>query len=252
MIIVNGKSILDNKIELDSGFFFGKGLFETILVKNKPVFLKEHLKRLNDGLLKIGIDIKISEKYFIENMKKLNCKNCSVKIAVSEKNIIFTKREIGYKDNDYVNGFNVKISDLKRNCNSHMVYLKSFNYLENILEREEALKEGYNEVLFLNNYGYLSEGSISNVFWIKNKKIYTPSLECGILPGTLRKWIINNMEVHIGKFKLEELINSDGAFLTNSLMGIMMINSINKNTLKKSDIIENVRLKYEEYINNKF
>nr|WP_272509017.1 aminotransferase class IV [Clostridium ganghwense] len=233
---------------MDSGFFFGKGLFETILVKDKPIFIKEHLERLNEGLLKLGIEIEISQEYFLENIKKLNCKNCGVKIAVSEKNIIFTKRKIAYKTEDYIKGFNVKTSKLTRNPNSHMSYLKSFNYTDNIIEREIALKQGYNEVLFLNNYGYLSEGSISNIFWVKEKMLYTPSIECGLLPGVMRRWIVDNFNVVEGKFSLDHLINSDGAFLTNSLMGIMNINRVDKNILEKSDIIEDIRLRYEDYI----
>lgn len=248
MIIVNEELKEDSKIELDSGFFFGRGLFETILVNDKPVFLKEHLQRLNKGLLKIGVKIQISEEYFLENIKKLNCKNCGVKLAVSEKNIVFAKREISYKQEDYIKGFKVKVSKIKRNPHSHITYLKSLNYIDNALEREDALKEGYNEVLFLNNYGYLSEGSISNIFFVKGDKIYTPSIESGLLPGVVRRWIIDNYHVLEGQFILKNLLNSDGAFLTNSLMGIMKIDRIEKNIFKKSDIIHSIGLKYRDYI----
>lgn len=248
MIIVNGELREESKIELDSGFFWGKGLFETILVNDKPVFLKEHLERLNKGLLKIGVKIQISEEYFLDNIKKLNCKNCGVKLAVSEKNIVFTKREIAYKEEDYIKGFKVKVSKIKRNPHSHITYLKSLNYIDNAIEREYALKEGYNEVLFLNNYGYLSEGSISNIFFVKGDKIYTPSIESGLLPGVVRRWVIDNYHVLEGQFILKDLLNSDGAFLTNSLMGIMKIDRIEKNIFKKSDIIESIGLKYRDYM----
>lgn len=248
MIIVNGELREDNKIELDSGFFFGRGLFETILVNDKPVFLKEHLQRLNKGLLKIGVKIQISQEYFLENIEKLNCKNCGIKLAVSEKNIVFTKREISYKEEDYIKGFKVKVSKIKRNPHAHITYLKSLNYIDNALEREESLKEGYNEVLFLNNYGYLSEGSISNIFWIKEDKIYTPSIESGLLPGVVRSWVIDNYDVLEGEFILNNLLNSHGAFLTNSLMGIMKIDRIEENILEKSDIIDSIGLRYRDYI----
>ncbi|MCY6356499.1 aminotransferase class IV [Clostridium sp. ZS2-4] len=248
MIIVNGELREDSKIELDSGFFFGRGLFETVLVNDKPIFLKEHLQRLNKGLLKIGVKIQISEEYFLENIRKLNCKNCGVKIAVSEKNIVFTKREIAYKEEDYIKGFTVKVSKIKRNPHSHITYLKSLNYIDNAIEREAALKEGYNEVLFLNNYEYLSEGSISNIFFVKENKIYTPSIESGLLPGVVRRWVIDNYNVLEGQFILKDLLNSDGAFLTNSLMGIMKIDRIEKNVFEKSDIIDSIELKYRHYI----
>nr|WP_272507422.1 aminotransferase class IV [Clostridium aestuarii] len=223
-------------------------MFETILIKDKPVFLKEHLHRLNAGLVKIGIKTQISEQYCLGNIKKLNCSNCAVKIVVSENNIIFTKREIGYKEEDYINGFKVKISDITRNTNSYITYLKSLNYLDNIIEREKALKEGYNEVLFFNNNGYLSEGSVSNLFFIREGNICTPSLKCGLLPGVVRNWIISNFKVLQGKFILEDLKNSEGVFLTNSLMGIMQIYSIEEKILNKSDIIRSIKSKYESVL----
>ncbi|MBM6861575.1 4-amino-4-deoxychorismate lyase, partial [Clostridium saudiense] len=49
----------DNAL-IDSGTFFGRGVFETILVKNKPHFLKEHIERLNDGITKLSLGNHIS------------------------------------------------------------------------------------------------------------------------------------------------------------------------------------------------
>ena len=48
MILING-NLSEDKISLDSGFFFGRGVFETILVKEKPIFLGDHIQRLNSG-----------------------------------------------------------------------------------------------------------------------------------------------------------------------------------------------------------
>lgn len=248
MIIVNEEISNENSIELDSGFLLGKALFETILLKDKPIFFKEHLQRINKGLLKIGLKTQVSEEYFINNISKVGWKNCAVRLTVSEKNIIFTKREIGYKEKDYISGFKTKLSHIYRNPKSHFTYLKSVNYIDNLIEREKAINEGYNEVIFLNYEKYLSEGSVSNLFWIKNKKIYTPSLECGLLDGVVRKWVVSNFEVCEGKFQLNDLLNSDGAFFTNSLMGVMKVERVNEKLLKKSDIINDIRLTYEDYI----
>ncbi len=66
MLIINGNISDDEKILLDNGFFFGMGLFETILVKNAyPLFLDLHLERLNNGLKRLGIQKSISESEII-------------------------------------------------------------------------------------------------------------------------------------------------------------------------------------------
>jgi 4-amino-4-deoxychorismate lyase len=59
MILLNGNILEEEKVLLDSGFYFGRGLFETMLVNNVPLFLQEHLDRINSGLPVIGIDKEI-------------------------------------------------------------------------------------------------------------------------------------------------------------------------------------------------
>lgn len=252
MIVLNGELIDGQKVFLDQGFYFGRGLFETILVKNKPVFLKEHLNRINNDLKVIGINRYIEEDDVIDAIDKLKCTDRILKLVATEKNVIFTDRKNSYSKEQYEKGFSVKISSIRRNKYSTMTYLKSLNYLENILEHDKCIDEGYNEVLFLNTEDNLAEGSISNVYFIKNDKIYTPSVDCGLLNGTVRKFIINNFEVVEGKFQKEDLITSDGIFLTNSVMGIMKVSTLYNKEFQDNIIIENIRQYYETYIKEKY
>lgn len=170
MILLNGEIIKDDKIFLDSGFYFGRGLFETMFVNNTPLFLQDHLYRINEGLSIIGINKKITKYEVMDAVKKLQCNNCVLKLMVSEKNILFNTRKNNYTEEQYKKGFKVKIGSVKRNESSKLTYLKSLNYLENILEHEKCIDEGYNEVLFFNTDDKLAEGSVSNVFFIKNEK----------------------------------------------------------------------------------
>ncbi|WP_129595777.1 aminotransferase class IV [Anaerophilus nitritogenes] len=245
MILLNDKLIEEDKVILDSGFYFGKGLFETILVKNNPLFLEEHLNRLNTGLITIGINKFITTEDVTNAVFKLNCKNNVLKLIVTEKNTIFTCRKNNYTDEHYKKGFKVTISDVKRNESSILTYLKSLNYLENILEHEKCIEQGFDEVLFFNTKDSLAEGSISNVFFIKNGNIYTPKVQCGLLNGTIRKYIINNHDVIEGNFTREDLLNADGIFLTNSIVGVMNVSEICGKKLEKNDIVEKIREKYE-------
>lgn len=248
MILLNGELVDEKELPIDSGLYFGRGLFETILVKNLPVFLKEHLNRLNEGLMSIGIHRRLKDEEVLRDIAKLNCENSVVKIVVTEKNVIYTTRKNNYTEKIYKEGFKVKISSSRRNEYSRMSYLKSLNYLENILEHEDAIKEGFNEVIFLNTENKLAEGSMSNIFFIKDGKIYTPSIDCGLLNGTVRSFIINRYEVFQGKFTLETLMNCDAAFLTNSVMGVMRISKIGDKDLKNSNFVGTIRGEYKSYI----
>ncbi|MDZ5034103.1 aminotransferase class IV, partial [Clostridium perfringens] len=129
-------------------------------------------------------------------------------------------------------------------------YIKSLNYLDNILERESALKEGYDEVLFLNEKGYISQGTTSNIFIVKDNIEYTPNVRSVLLPGIVRDFIINYYEVYEKEITLDEVMESDEIFITNSLLGIMGISKINNKILKENKVTIKIREKYELKIEN--
>ena len=238
----------EDKINLDSGYFFGRGVFETILVKDKPIFLKEHISRLNEGIKILNIGDKVIEEDILNIINKHNIKYCGLKIVVTEKNIVLEKRDIPYKSDDYLKGFSLKLSNINRNSKSKLSYIKSINYLENILEREEALNSGYNEVLFLNEKGYLSEGSMSNIFIIKDKEIYSPSIKCGLLPGIVRNFLIKEYKIIEKELTLEDIMMADEIFITNSLLGIMGISKFENRILTENKITIMLRKEYEAKI----
>ncbi len=238
----------EDKINLDSGYFFGRGVFETILVKDKPIFLKEHISRLNEGIKILNIGDKVIEEDILNIINKHNIKYCGLKIVVTEKNIVLEKRDIPYKSDDYLKGFSLKLSNINRNSKSKLSYIKSINYLENILEREEALNNGYNEVLFLNEKGFLSEGSMSNIFIVIDKEIYTPSIKCGLLPGIVRNFLIKEYKIIEKELTLEDIMMADEIFITNSLLGIMRISKFGNRILTENKITIMLREEYEAKI----
>lgn len=250
-MIVNGTLGEEKKILLDNGFFFGKGLFETMLVKsNSILFLKEHLERMNKGLKIIGIDKKIEPKEVIAALEKLKIKDGILKLTVSEKNNIFTCRANNYTEKMYNDGFKLKISQLRRNKYSTTTYLKSLNYFDNILEHDKCKIEGYDEVLFLNADNEIAEGSVSNIFFIKNNIIYTPRVDCGLLNGTIRKYILKNYNVIEGNFSKKQLLQANEIFLTNSVMGIMPVSKIEDKVFREKDIVYSIINDYREYVKN--
>lgn len=254
MILING-NLSEDKISLDSGFFFGRGVFETILVKEKPILLSAHVQRLNNGLNTLGINKAITEIEIYAGMEKMNCRNCVLKIMVSDRNTIFTTREILYKSSDYEQGFSLGLSEVRRNAYSNLTYVKSFNYVENIIERDKIIDKGYNEALFLNTQGFISEGAVSNIFFIQNGMVFTPKLKCGLLPGIIRNFLIKELpaigfEVQEGEFTLQRLMEADSVFITNSIMGIMKVNKIQDKVINESTVVSEIKRYYDRYIEN--
>lgn len=233
---------------IDSSNFFGKGAFETILVNKKCVFLEEHLLRLREACSLLNIDFNITldevENFIIEE----NIENKALKITVTEKNVIFSIREVPYNEEDYEKGFSVGVSEVLRNSTSRLTYIKSTCYIENILEKNLFKERGISEPIFLNERSELTEGATTNIFFIKDNIIYTPRVSSGLLDGIIRKWIMKNFDVIEGSFSLEDLKTSDGAFLSNSLIGIMKITSIEHKVFKEHELIDRIRKEYEHSI----
>lgn len=231
------------QIIFDEGYSFGLGVFETMsIVNNHVILIDYHLERLRDGASFLGITLNLEKEEIYDYMKKNSITDGVLKIIVSDENIIFQSRENIYTTDKYKDGFTTKISSILRNESSPFTYIKSLNYGDNILEKRLALQKGYDEPIFLNTRRELSEGATTNIFFIKNNEIITPKLSCGILNGTIRKYLINNYEVKETCIYPHEVNTFDEMFVTNSLMGIMPVYKFENHIFKsrkKSDSILN-------------
>lgn len=219
-------------IILDQGYYFGMGVFETIAVeKGIPLFLQWHLERMEKGLDTLEISKerfmnKVTPEYVEEYLKRNFMEHGVLKIMASEHNILFSTRKNPYVEEDYKRGFRLAMSKVIRNETSAFTYIKSFHYGDNLLEKKKIKKLGYDETLFFNTKNQVAEASAGNIFFVKKGKLYTPKIECGILDGIMRRYVIAHYEVEETTIKKEEIEQYEEAFLTNSLMGIMPVTSI--------------------------
>jgi 4-amino-4-deoxychorismate lyase len=241
IIHINGKP-LEEGTPLRS-LLYGEGLFETFRWKSKlPVYYERHIDRMREGARFLGIPFPKEEEIKDGLQKALSDASISdayVKIGLLSKgSSVFYEEPSGCSLLVVVRSYqppkesiNVKVSSYRRNSNSPILRIKSLNYLENILAKREVLSSGYDEAILLNEGNELAEGTVSNIFFIKGKVVYTPSLECGLLAGIIRGvifQIVNDLgfELREGRYGLEELKHSDGVFLTNSLIGAVAVSSI--------------------------
>lgn len=229
-----GKGILPPEIDkgrgtvlqVDDGISFGLSFFETILLRKQPIFLEAHLKRLNASLRAFDIPTYIPASLITDIVSTWKLENMALKIMVSRENILISIRPLTYTPEYYERGAKIKLSDLIRSSRSKLVPHKSANYGELILALREAHKEGLDDVLFCNEEGHLCESAICNLFLIKDGQLFTPHLDCGLLPGILRAYVIEHFPVQEAKLTPLDLQHSDGAFLTNSLVGIINLSEL--------------------------
>lgn len=211
---------------MDEGRLFGLGFFETILIRDEPYFLEEHLHRLNQSLERFGMDRSVSAQMVEEVIRAKALKNTALKLIVTEKNLFASVRPIPYNEHSYQMGKRVTISRVTKSQHSQIAGHKTLNYAENMLELRGANKAGYDDCLFLNEKGHLTESALANVFVVVKGALVTPTLSDGLLPGIIRQKVMEHFNVCEDHVSQEQLASCEGAFLTNSLVGAMPISQV--------------------------
>ena len=223
----------------DHGFLYGDGVFEGIRAYNGRVFkLDEHIDRLYDSATAIALKIPMSKEEMkeaiLETLRKNNLTDAYIRPIVSRgvgdlgldprqcptPNIYIITQEWGAMYGDlYEVGLTAITVAIRRNAPDALSpNIKSMNYLNNILAKIEANEKGGDEAIFLDNNGYISEGSGDNIFVIKNGKVVTPPT-INNLKGITRAAAIDILkemeysitEVNIGMF---DLYTADEIFVT--------------------------------------
>lgn len=229
----------------DRGFLYGDGLFETMRTYHGEIFLLDrHIKRLYQSAEIIGLNLHLSQeemrKACLKTLSANNFPESKVRITVSRgiskgklnfsqddrpTLVIIVKPLEPYPKDMYENG--VKIITFK-DIRGNLCYLKSLNYLPNILVKNKVEKDGALEAIFINNEGFVSEGTITNIFIYLDGMLITPPLSKKILPGITRNCVLRmakELEIKYVEeaFLTDELFQAQEVFLTSTIMEIMPV-----------------------------
>lgn len=253
-----------NNITLDECFQFGLGAFETIgIEKGTPILLEKHLKRLERAadFLKLGdpavrgITAGRIEEYLEEQKKRPEVQkefggleHCALKLMLTKENAAYSLRANHYTPENYEKGFIMDVSKVKRNETSPLVYHKTMNYGDCILEKRNATAAGMDERLFLNTKKQISEGTVSNVFFVRKGVIYTPKVSCGLLPGILREYLCDTEAVEETYIYVQDLKWYQECFVTNSLMGIMPVRQIGGIRFEEDKVTRELMRRYQKMV----
>ncbi len=260
MIYLNNRIVPNNKAVIsvyDHGFLYGDGIYETLRAYDGIVFmLDQHVERLFRSASMIALKIKKTpdavKKAVYKTLSANRLKEAVIRITVSRGSgptgldpalctdptfVIIARKFIHYPQIYYKKGVKIAIVDTKRNFKEALnPQIKSLNFLNNILAKIEATKKGAYEAIMKNYRGYIAEGTISNIFFIKDQILCTPGLDVGILDGITRKIILETardagIQVIEGRFKEDDLYNADEMFISNTTMEIMPVSEIDNKTI---------------------
>ena len=264
----NYHNYYDSKIHInDRGYHFGDAVYEVILY-NQGVFydFDEHINRLFRSLHSIDIQFSITKKtieLIVKNLIRLN------KISFGS---VYIQVSRGIADRNHTfNNLNIKpiltiiTSKKHNNINNDIIGVKAITVrdnrwarpdikttqlLPNVLAKTKANKQGAYESIFIDDEGYVTEGSSSNI-WIINKdnEIITRSIDGKILSGITRKTIakfskLNDLTVIENKFSKDEMLNAKEVFLTSASSFVTPITEIDNLKINKGVVGEmSIKLK---------
>lgn len=215
----------------DRGLLYGDGVFETMRSYAGVVFkIDRHLDRLFNSMKFLRINPPYSKRE-LENgiyrtLKSNGLKSAYVRLTITSGDIspnviIIVRKFEGYPSSIYRYGITAKIADTRQNEYSPFVKIKTLNFLNYIISKEEARRDGFDDAILINTKGYIAEATTSNIFIVKRDSLITPPVSCGILPGITRGVVIEiakrlKIRVTEKRFSVRELLNSSEVFLTNS------------------------------------
>lgn len=91
--------------------------------------------------------------------------------------------------------------------------------------RQQAVAAGFYEVLFANSRGEVTEGSITNIFVQQQDSLLTPPMECGLLPGVFRRYLLEHTPLPVREAILtrQDLAQAEAIFVGNSVRGLIQV-----------------------------
>lgn len=229
----------------DDRIFLGEGLFETIKIENHlPLYSKLHWQRMSTSAIQLKIPFNHAyEAWYELLLQRINDAN----IQAGGIRIILTSGRATrglavegdcpsllvepFKYQPLTQALNLVTAPWSRDAVNPIYQFKTVNYLESVLARRHALSVKADDALFFNTRRYATETTVANLFVVRQNKLYTPSLTCGVLPGIIRSRLFSICSEHAIELKedsvsREFIMNADAVFVTNALQGIRPVKSL--------------------------
>jgi branched-chain amino acid aminotransferase len=261
LVYINGELIPGEEAKVsvfDHGFLYGDGLFETMRAYQRRIFrLEHHLQRLFLSLEYLKFLIPFNFDYLKEAIYKTieanRLEDAYIRLNITRGEgatvpdpatcrtpnlIIITREYVPYSSALYQKGYTGKIVGVKPSPHMPTISMKTLNFLNHIIAKMEAKASGFNEGIMVNTDGFVTEGTVSNIFMIKGGSLFTPAKEVGLLPGVTRQAVLEiaeakGLKTREAKITINELLMAEEAFLTNALIEILPLVRVDEHPIGK-------------------
>lgn len=255
----------------DSGFLYGMGLFETMRADNDKVFaIDDHIDRLlksaeelaiahnyDRAMLTSAINQTVIANELTDARIRLTLTSGPMGVDQPQPTLLVTATEFApYPPEFYEKGVTVILSDIRQNITDPTCGHKTTNFFARLVDLGNAHKRQAAESIWFTIDNRLAEGCVSNVFLVKDSKLYTPKTDTPVLPGIARKHVLkiagdNDIKAVEKDLTIDDLLSADEVFITNTIMTVLPVIQIESHTVaqgKPGEITKQLLTQYNEMI----
>ena len=260
---------------LDRGFLYGDGIYEVIRTYQGRLYtFKRHFQRLQRSARSIYMELPCSEESLARHLREMvaqvGAANCYLRVVVtrglSEISIeppspcepmlvVIAKPLKEWPASCFTHGVRLMTPEVRRNPKAAMdPMIKSGNYLNCVLASFQAKRAGFDDALIVGTQGQITEATLSNIFFVKNSQVLTPSLESGILDGITRGIVLELCQQHNISHQekwltMEDVRHADESFLTSTSREVMGVCAINEQRLPvPGPVTKKLHSLYQDFI----
>ncbi|MGR5170606.1 aminodeoxychorismate lyase [Vibrio owensii] len=232
----------------DRSFQYGDGCFTTIKTKKGELeHWQAHVERMDACLKTLHIPFPDWSQVFDWVMKAvLNDELAGIKIHISRgtggrgyspsgiegpvvtiSNFAFPSHYSSWQEN----GVPLGVCRTRLGIQPLLAGHKHNNRIEQVLAKAEIEGAEFTDAVTLNVQNHVIETTMANLFWVKDKKVYTPDLSLSGVAGVMRRKVLeflqtNGYPVQVATFELSDLLNADEVLMCNSLLGVAPVSGI--------------------------
>jgi branched-chain amino acid aminotransferase len=247
----------------DQGLLYGDGIFESFRSIGDRIYqFPQHYQRLLQSAAALCYPRTFTQQKLEAILMELRTRN-NLNDAYYRITITRGKGQVGFQrelENDltclvigrefqavdsalYQQGIQLRVAQTRRNAPEAISpKIKSISNLNSLLGRLEARAAGAFEVIMLNNKDHICEGAAANIFWVKDKWVFTPDASTGLLEGVTRSTIMRlceetlNLRVITGEFKLQDLKFAEEVFITSTSLEVMPVVKVDNFTVNQGQV----------------
>lgn len=212
------------------------GVFETVrVIRGRPIFVEEHWKSLKRSCAALGLK---RPHDFRRDAAKLPAADGRWRWVIGPDGASHSFQREKSKKRP---ALSLRLAEVRVGSQNWDARHKTLSYLTHWQARREN-SDG--ETLLVNERGEIASGAMTNIFWVRHSRIFTPDEACGSRMGVVRGWILQLAAVRLIRSRPAVLDAADEIFVTNSMIGICPVRRWNGRTLATGPITRGLSRAY--------